>query len=139
MTIKRIITSAFIGCISLYTSFAQTPVWFETDSAEAIAARINRDFPYTISEIKQKIDFLDNKTIDRYIKKGYIETRTVDGKRMVHRKAHSNVKLLAPELSGFTWRGATADAKDVQLLKDIVYTCNGDGSLTQKKRVTYLQ
>ena len=137
MTIKRIITSAFIGCISLYSSFAQTPVWFETDSAEAIAARINRDFPYTISEIKQKIDFLDNKTIDKYIKKGYIETRIVDGKRMVHRKAHSNVKLLAPELSGFTWRGATADAKDVQLLKDIVYTCNGDGSLTQKKRVTY--
>ena len=58
-------------------SFAQNPEWLETDSADAISSRINRDFPYTVSEIKQKKDFLDSKTVDKYIKKGYIEMKRI--------------------------------------------------------------
>ena len=137
MTLRKILLSALMAASLTATGYAENPVWLESDSASAIASRINRDFPYTVSEIKQKIDFLDNKTIDKYIKKGYIETKMIGGKRMVHRKADSNVKLLCPELSGFKGRGADADANDVKLVTDIVYSSNGDGGLTQKKRVKY--
>ncbi len=137
MSLRKITISAIASIATTVFCFAQNPVWLETDSAEAINSRINRDFPYTVSEIKQKIDFLDNKTIDKYIKKGYIETKKLGGKKMVHRKAASNVKLLAPELSGFNGRGADAGAEDMKLVSDIVYNSNGDGSLSQGQRITY--
>ena len=137
MLLRKILFSsmAFMGFATI--SFAQNPEWLETDSTDAISSRINRDFPYTVSEIKQKIDFLDSKTVDKYIKKGYIETKRINGRKMVHRKAPSNVKLLAPELSGFKGRGADADANDLKLVSDIVYNSNGDGSVSQGQRVKY--
>lgn len=135
--LKPLIISAMAGLFSAAICSAETPQWLESDSVAAIEARLKTDFPYTVDQIKQQIDFLDSKTIDKYIKKGYIETLTIDGKRMVHRKAARNVKLLAPELAQWSGRGSTADENDIRPLEEILQKTTGDGVPVKWQRVTY--
>lgn len=118
-------------------AFAQNPVWLEPDSAYAISYRINRDFPVPVEKASEMFPDLTASQIDEYIKKGYIETLDINGKKYIHKKAVRNVKMLNPATSGFIGRGYTSSEKRQKYVADIVNASDGKGTNSNKMRVTY--
>ena len=117
---------------------AQNPAWLEPDSASAMKYRINRDFPFTVAEIKEKLPEISPEKIDEYIAKGYIETLNVDGVTKVHRKAARNVKLLAPDFVG-EWGGRGVDYNDDErrMIARNISQSVGDGTPVDTQRITF--
>lgn len=113
------------------------PKWLEPDSMYAISYRIDRDFPYTIDDLRKKLPDLPEATFQRYVREGYLESLEVNGVQKFHRKAPGNYKLLAPELSGFKGRGSTASPKRIAYVDSVIAESRGDGVPMGGHRVTF--
>lgn len=107
---KLIKTIAISFALTVAFSSAANPVWLETDSAAAIESRIKSDFPYTVDEfyniVKSERPGYTMKNLETDIRAKRVETKMIDGRQMVFRKALRNMKLLSDK----KWRGRGADA-----------------------------
>lgn len=122
---------------------AGQPRWLEADSAAAIDSRIRTDFPYTVDEFRPMLleayPQLDNDSIiNDYIAKKYIETREIDGKLHVFRKALRNLPLLAPGLSDRpVGRNKGASRERIAYLDSVLAFYDGTNPLGNGHRVQY--
>lgn len=134
---KLILSLAFLAA-SAVSGLAQNPAWLEPDSASAMKYRLNRDFSYTVDDIKAKLPEISPEKIDEYIANGYIESMQIDGVTKIHRKAPGNVKLLAPDLRG-EWKGRKSsftESEQKMVAKNIANSV-GDGTPVDTIRITY--
>lgn len=136
---KHILIS--LGIILPLTSMAATPVWFENDSAKAIASRTLSDFsitwPEAVEIFKDRYG-IDESTLLDWEKKHYIETKTIDGVKRIHRKSPGNAKLLNPELNGgWKLRGESASAARIAYVDSVLATCDGTMKDGAAHRVRY--
>jgi len=134
---KNLIAILTLSISALYAS-ASVPNWYETDSAEAVKARIARDFPHSISEAKVLFPDLSDAEINRYIKNRQIETLKINDSLFIHRKAQRNLPLLLQKETG-EWgcRGASASDARKRYVKEILENSRGDGSISNAQRVTF--
>lgn len=76
---------------------------YESDSVLAIISRIRSDFSLSYDEgvaaIMQKYPHASSRLIDDWEAANYIETKVIDGKKMMFAKSPRNVGLVAPELA----------------------------------------
>lgn len=76
---------------------------YESDSVLAIISRIRSDFSLSYDEgvaaIMQKYLHASSRLIDDWEAANYIETKVIDGKKMMFAKSPRNVGLVAPELA----------------------------------------
>lgn len=76
---------------------------YESDSVLAIISRIRSDFSLSYDEgvaaIMQKYPHASSRLIDDWESANYIETKVIDGKKMMFAKSPRNVGLVAPELA----------------------------------------
>ena len=76
---------------------------YESDSVLAIISRIRSDFSLSYDEgvaaIMQKYPYASSRLIDDWEAANYIETKVIDGKKMMFAKSPRNVGLVAPELA----------------------------------------
>ncbi|MDE6266770.1 MAG: transglutaminase domain-containing protein [Muribaculaceae bacterium] len=135
---KKLLLPLALIAVATFSGSAQNPAWLETDSASAIKYRLNRDFPYTVDDIKEKLPQISSDKIDEFIAKGYIENMEIDGVTKIHRKAPGNVKLLAPDFTG-DWKGRGAGFTEERRrdIERIVALSKGDGTPVDTQRVTY--
>ena len=119
-------------CLCAMSASAETPIWLESDSAEAIQSRIRTDFPYTLDEFFEKVSSenpnITKANFDRQVEKKYIETLEVDGQIKVHRKAPRNMNLLNRDISKWQHRGWNANAKDISYIDSILDPAKADGA-----------
>ncbi len=75
----------------------------EADSVRAIMNRIKADFRYTydegIGKIQERFPHATADNIKDWEARNFIETKIIDGQKMMYRKAISNLDRLVPELS----------------------------------------
>lgn len=121
---------------------AETPEWFETDSAAAIANRTRADFPWTVDEFADHAMRLDSTltraAIDEMILNNYVETMTFDGQVRVFRKAMRNLYLLDPARNGgWHHRGCDADAAGVSYVDSVIDWSRGLNPTGGAHRVRY--
>ena len=76
---------------------------YESDSVLAIISRIRSDFSLSyddgVAAIMQKYPHASSRLIDDWEAANYIETKVIDGKKMMFAKSPRNVGLVAPELA----------------------------------------
>ncbi len=76
---------------------------YESDSVLAIISRIRSDFSLSYDEgvaaIMQKYPHASSRLIDDWEAANYIETKVIDGKKMMFAKSPRNLGLVAPELA----------------------------------------
>ena len=76
---------------------------YESDSVLAIISRIRSDFSLSYDEgvaaIMRKYPHASSRLIDDWEAANYIETKVIDGKKMMFAKSPRNVGLVAPELA----------------------------------------
>ena len=111
------------------TSKADTPVWIEADSAAAIKSRLLSDFritwPEAVEIFKDKYG-IDEATLEDWAAKKYVEVKTIDGERRMHRKSPGNAKLLNPELNGgWKFRGSTASPARIAYVDSVLAWYDG--------------
>lgn len=142
---KRVISlliSTNLLCVGGLAAADDNPIWLERDSATAVKTRIQSDFPLSVSEatelVKKQYAGLKDRDIQKYIKKRYLETMTIDGKQKVHRKAVRNLGLLCPDIRG-EWhgRGANATVTEVAIVDSIVTQSRGIGEATDVRNIKY--
>ncbi len=114
---------------SLTHAVAETPVWLEADSAAAIKSRILSDFSIVWADgVKQFGERygIDEATLRDWEAKHYIETKTIDGVKRIHRKSLGNAKLLNPELNGgWKYRGASASDARIAYVDSVLAYVDG--------------
>lgn len=118
------------------------PEWLESDSAAAIEKRTRRDFPFTVDEfykmVKAENPGYTRAQLDADIKAKRVETKDIDGKKYVFRKALRNMKLLAAAQDG-SWkgRGADASAARISYVDSVLRFHKGENPLGAAHRVKY--
>lgn len=117
------------GLLWSSTAAAETPVWLEADSAAAIQSRILSDFSITwdegIEKFKERYG-IDEQTLADWEAKHYIETKTIDGVKRIHRKSLGNAKLLNPELNGgWKYRGDSASPGRIAYVDSVLAYVDG--------------
>lgn len=138
----KIFLAAAFAAMSL-TGLAESP-WIEADSLRAIEGRIARDFSLTLDEGRRQIrslyPALTDGDIDRYIKEGSVECRTMtDGSVMMFRKSPKNLPLIDPALrqaDGWTCRGSQASYARRASAAYIIGHSTGDGTPAVPQRIT---
>lgn len=119
-----VLTLIFMGA-GLAAS-AQQGKWLETDSAAAVAGRIEADFPL---DLEQARDALNQRyglhlTVDSVLDYGrhhYVELLDVDGRKRMHKKSVRNLALLHPALNGNNPpRGAQASPQRIAYVDTIL-------------------
>lgn len=112
-----ICAAALAGCSSQQAS-QQAPAWLETDSAQAVHARLLYDFPLTYAQaVDQLIEAypgINADSVRSYARRHYIETMVIDGEERMHRKAKRNLGLLNPAMNG-GWKHRGWDASPQRL------------------------
>lgn len=125
---KSILTKAafvsFLFSVSVFNSHGQLPVWIEADSAQAIKSRILSDFSITWDDGVKLFNErygIDENTLNEWADKHYIETKTIDGVRRIHRKSPGNAKLLNPDLNGgWKFRGESASPARIAYVDSVL-------------------
>ena len=123
--INRFVTlSLSVLASSSFMAFANNPVWLEADSAAAIKSRILSDFSITWQDGIEKFHErygIDEATLADWEAKHYIETKTIDGVKRIHRKSLGNAKLLNPELNGgWKYRGESASDARISYVDSVL-------------------
>ena len=112
-----------IGCLVPVLS-AQSPSWFEPDSAKAVQSRLAGDFslsmPQAVKDIKSRYPKVTNADIDRFIDKHYLEIQIVNGKKRMHRKSPKNLALLNPNMNNWSGRGCESTPIRQKIVRDVV-------------------
>lgn len=139
---KSTLAAIALAAATSFSSPAQTPVWLEADSAQAVHNRLLRDFSLTLEEGRQAINQryktnYSEKQIRELADKHYIEVRTIDGVERMHRKSVGNLALLDPRRSKFTWRGATASPQRIAYVDSVLAYEDGANDLGAAHEVTY--
>lgn len=126
--IKKTLVFALFAA-SFFVAKADKPVWIEADSAQAIKSRILSDFSITWDEGIRKFNErygIDEATLAEWDKKKYIETKTIDGVKRVHRKSLGNAALLNPELNGgWKYRGESASDARISYVDSVLAYVDG--------------
>ena len=120
---------------------AGNPVWLESDSLAAIKSRILSDFSITwedgIKIFNEKYG-IDEATLQNWEANHYIETKTIDGVKRIHRKSPGNARLLNPELNGgWKYRGETASDARLAYADSIIAYSDELNPLGAAHRVRY--
>lgn len=117
------------------------PVWFETDSAAAIANRTAADFSLSRKEIldaiKERHPDVTDALLDTFVAKHYIETMTIDGKQRFHRKSPTNLDLLNPEFSQTAPIGDLATKNRYSYVDSVLQYFRGNNDLGLSHAVRY--
>lgn len=119
------------------------PAWLESDSAQAIAARIRSDFSLSydsaVKVISEKYPQLGSFDINDLIDKHYVEAKKVDGKDMIFRKSPRNLGLLNPTLLGgdVPHRGANASKQRIAFVDSILDYQDGKNPFGGAHEVIY--
>lgn len=120
---------------------AGLPSWIETDSLEAIHARLLYDFPWTTAEarpvLRERYPELTDADIDRFIELKYIETLLIDDTLRVHRKAPRNLRLLNPQMSGTTGRNDSAGPGRIACVDTILAWTRGRNAAGGAHRIEF--
>ena len=130
------------GSDELNARRAEATRWIESDSLEAINARIAADFPLSRAEvleaIQQKHPEVTDADIDTFVARHYIEATVVDGEQRFHRKAARNVELLNPAYNGgFVHRGASASPQRLSYVDSVLSYYRGTNPEGLAHEVTY--
>lgn len=143
LCLKYPLITLSLGCLPIL-GVAQSenrPVWLESDSLAAIQSRILSDFSITWEDgIKRfnEVYGIDEATLADWEKKHYIETKTIDGVKRIHRKSVGNARLLNPELNGgWKFRGESASEKRIAYVDSVLAFTDGTMSDGGAHRVTY--
>ena len=138
---KTIFASILLFLSPIFAIAKELPQWFEQDSITAISSRIKSDFSLTledgISEMKKLYNGFDKAHINKYISNHYIEVKEIDNKIMLHRKSPRNFGLLCPKFSNWNGRGASPNAEDLIMVKEILSQSKGNGSISNGQRIKY--
>lgn len=142
MTVKTLASLLAAVASTAINGSAATPDWLEADSSAAIAARIARDFPYTVEEasaiIRAESPEITDAQIAGYISDKYLETMDFDGQKRVFRKGPRNLRLLNPDMNGgVTSRGATASDKRISYVDSVLDYYRGTNPVGAAHRVRY--
>lgn len=138
---KNALISLSLAFFSVLSGLAQSPccsqkpAWLEADSAAAIKSRLLSDFSLTwqdgINQFGERYG-IDETTLSEWEKKHYIETKTIDGVKRIHRKSLGNAKLLNPKLNGgWKFRGWNASSARISYVDSVLAYIDGrlpDGS-----------
>lgn len=115
--------------VSAFYANAENPIWLESDSLAAINSRILSDFSITWEDgVKIFHDRygIDEATLADWEKKHYIETKTIDGVKRIHRKSPGNAKLLNPDLNGgWKYRGESASDARISYVDSVLAYVDG--------------
>lgn len=130
------------GDVSSAAANPAVPVWLETDSAAAIKSRLLSDFSLSFDDavamIRDDYPELSDSDIREFVRKHYIETKTIDGDLRVHRKSLRNLKLLNPDMNGGArYRGDQASAVRMAYADSIISYTAGRNPNGGAHRVTY--
>lgn len=135
------LSSLIIIGLSNLTANAELPVWIEADSAAAIKSRILSDFSITwpeAVEIFGKRYGIDEKTLADWEKNRYVETKTIDGVKRLHRKSPGNAALLNPELNGgWKFRGESASDARIAYVDSVLAFVDGKNPVGGAHKVKY--
>lgn len=141
MKLARPLFLSIIALSACVSAHADTPVWLEADSAAAIKSRLLSDFRVTWPEaVKAFADEygIDESTLEDWAAKKYVEVKTIDGVRRMHRKSLRNASLLNPELNGgWKYRGSTASAKRIAYVDSVLAWKDGNNQQGAAHKVTY--
>lgn len=114
----------------------------EADSASAIEARIQRDFPYTVDQFYQMV-LAENPDYTRAdlqadIDAKVVEIMVIDGQQKVFRKALRNMKLLrAGHSADWGGRGAGASPKRISYVDSVLAFGRGENPKGAAHKVKY--
>lgn len=139
---RPLIIAAALAATSLCADAAM-PVWLESDSAAAIEARTRADFSLTLKEgckaIRQLHPGVTDADIRDFIKRGYVETRTIDGREYMHTKSPRNLALVNPAMNG-GYQGRTSPATEARIAYvDSIMATVADGTMADgaARRIRY--
>ncbi len=144
ITISSISVLSIIACSCSTSEHEESglPKWVESDSVQAISQRTMSDFSLSMPEAKSALAELypniSDDEIERYISDKYLEVKSFDSERRMHRKSPRNLKLLCPEIRG-EWggRGSDATEQDILSVDSITTTSKGNGEISNGNRITY--
>lgn len=130
------------GSDELNARRAEASRWIESDSLEAINARIAADFPLSRAEvleaIQQKHPEVTDTDIDTFVARHYIEATVANGEQRFHRKAARNIELLNPAYNGgFEHRGASASPQRLSYVDSVLCYYRGTNPEGLAHEVTY--
>ena len=131
-----------ISSVSMSLHSESNPLWLESDSALAIQSRIESDFSITLEDglktISKSCPSIDISDYESFINNHYIEVKTINGEKKMHRKSPGNFKLLCPQIRGkWNGRGGNPDAEDVEMVQQIIAASKGVGDITNGKNIKY--
>lgn len=144
--IIRNIKQSLIAIIALglgvTAAAAANPAWLEADSAAAIDRRTRADFALSfkdgVKQIKRLHPEVTDADIERFVRHGYIEVRTIDGQRRMHVKSPRNLGLVNPDMNGgYTGRTSLASAARLAGLDTILATIDGRTADGAARRFRY--
>lgn len=140
--IRQLLATAAILAGTCCAAAEVAPVWLESDSAAAIHRRTAADFPYTVDEfydMARKADpSLTREELQRRIDLRYVETKEIDGRLRVFRKAMRNMLLLNPATNaGNTHRGSKASPARLSYVDSVLDHRAGRNPLGAAHRVRY--
>lgn len=143
MKIKHFFWYCFTATLLLHSnvSNAETPVWLEADSAQAIKSRILSDFSIKwadgVSIFGERYG-IDEATLEDWEKNHYIETKVIDGEKRIHRKSVGNARLLNPLLNGDQhFRGEMASDARISYVDSILRYCDNTLPTGKAHKVRY--
>lgn len=124
-----------------FQCLSSTPVWLEVDSDAAIKSRILSDFSITwddgIKLFNERYGISEAELKD-WESKHYIETKTIDGVKRIHRKSLGNAKLLNPALNGgWKYRGDSASDARIAYVDSVLAYYDGKLKDGNAHRVHY--
>ena len=110
-----------ISSVSMSLHSESNPLWLESDSVLAIQSRIESDFSITLEDglktISKSCPSIDISDYESFINNHYIEVKTINGEKKMHRKSPGNFKLLCPQIRGkWNGRGGNPDAEDAAII-----------------------
>lgn len=136
---KKILIALIAFGGTVFSVSASRPYPLESDSARAIESRIKNDFPYTEEEfidlVRAENPNYGYKNLQRDIAAKRVEAMTIDGRRMIFRKALRNMKLLGDKK--WKGRGSDASARRLSYVDSILDYCHGTNPSGAAHHVKY--
>ncbi|MDE6207815.1 MAG: transglutaminase domain-containing protein [Muribaculaceae bacterium] len=120
---------------------ADTPMWLESDSVEAVQSRTAWDFRLTRSELLEAIQMqhpeVTDADIDTFIARHYVEAKDINGEQKFHRKSPRNLNLLNPAFSEPASRGGDVSAVRISHVDSILDYYRGKNPVGLKHAIKY--
>ena len=161
MNKKKVATLAVVVCLGAFGAYmvyheaeqykaaeaaaaeASLPVWFESDSAKAIARRTASDFSMSRQEVLEAVQRqhpeVTSADIDSFVARHYLEAMEIEGEQRFHRKSVRNLNLLNPEYASKSNRGDAAAQNRYAYVDSVLnyYRGKNDRGLSHKVKYRF--